>query len=487
MRWLTRILKRKTDGEPPTSNVFLTNSLSGTKELFLPLRPGIVLLYTCGPTVYSRQHIGNLRSAVFSDTLARVFISAGYRVRRVINITDVGHLVGDGDTGEDKIEASAKREGRTASAIAEHYTRLFLDDLAELNIDTEDIFFPRASEYIREQVSLARTLEEKGFAYRTRDGLYFDTSRFPGYGKLGGLKDAELKAGARVELNPEKRHSADFVLWKKTPRGVHRLQEWDSPWGQGAPGWNIECSAMARTLLGTEIDIHTGGEDLAPTHHNNEIAQSEAASGRPFARYWMHNAFLNMGGEKISKSVGNVVFLSDIAAKGYSPLSLRYFFLQAHYRTPLSFSFEALAGASGALERLWNLSRELAEESGRRSERSEAQKRFLAAVRNDIATPQALGILWDTLKSEEFTPEEKWGLLEEAEKHFGLSLLAPPHSGTLTGTEIPDEVKDMLARRETARISKDFEEADRIRSAIEHRGYRVDDGPKGPVLTRTSL
>ena len=490
MRWLlTRIFRRRTGGgEPPrTPHVFLTNSLSGAKELFLPITPGVVLLYTCGPTVYSRQHIGNLRSGVFSDTLARVFASAGYRVRRVINITDVGHLVGDGDTGEDKVEASAKREGRSASAIAEHYTRLFLDDLAELNIDTEDIFFPRASEYIREQISLARALEEKGFAYRTSDGLYFDTNRFPGYGKLGGLRDAELKAGARVGLNPEKRSPADFVLWKKTPRGVQRLQEWDSPWGRGAPGWNIECSAMARALLGVEIDIHTGGEDLAPTHHNNEIAQSEAASGRPFAHYWMHNAFLNMGGEKISKSIGNVVFLSDIIAKGYHPLSLRYFFLQAHYRTPLSFSFEALAGASGALERLWNISRELAKESERCGARSEARERFLAVMRNDMATPQALGILWDALKSEEYTPEEKWGLLEEADKHLGLSLLVPPLSGTLAETEIPDEVKEMLDRRETARISKDFKEADRIRNAIERRGYRVDDGPKGPVLSLTSL
>ncbi|MBU6490618.1 cysteine--tRNA ligase [Patescibacteria group bacterium] len=467
--------------------VFLTNSLSGSKELFIPLRPGTVSLYTCGPTVYSRQHIGNLRPGVFSDTLARTLTCAGYRVRRVINITDVGHLVGDGDTGEDKIDTGARREGLSASAIAERYTKSFLDDLAELNVDTKDIFFPRATEYIREQISLARTLEEKGFAYRIRDGLYFDTSRFPGYGALGGLGTAVLKAGARVETNPEKHHPADFVLWKKTSPDVHRLQEWDSPWGRGAPGWNIECSAMARALLGIEIDIHTGGEDLAQTHHNNEIAQSEAASGRPFVRYWMHNAFLNMEGEKISKSLGNVLYLSDIALKGYHLLSLRYFFLQAHYRTPLSFSWDALAGASGALERLWKLAREIARESGRRNAHSETRERFLATMRDDLATPQALGILWDSLKSEEYAPEEKWGLLEDAEMHLGLSLLSPPSPDILTGADIPKDIKNKLAAREAARNSRDFEEADRIRNAIEHGGYRVDDGPDGPVLTRAPL
>ncbi len=486
MGWLARVFGKST-GSGQRPRIFLTNSLSGTKEVFVPLKPGMVLLYTCGPTVYSRQHIGNLRSILFSDTLSRVFTHAGYRVRRVINITDVGHLVGNGDIGEDKVEESAKREGLSASTIAERYTKMFLDDLAELNVDTEDIFFPRATQYIEEQISLARRLEEKGFAYRTRSGLYFDTNRFPAYGKLGGLKDAELKAGARIETDPEKHNPADFVLWKKTPRGVHRLQEWDSPWGRGCPGWNIECSAMAHTLLGVEIDIHTGGEDLAPTHHNNEIAQSEAAFGRPFVHYWMHNAFLNMGGEKISKSTGNVIYLSDLVAKGYHPLSLRYFFLQAHHRTPLSFSFDALDGAAGALERLWNLSREIAKESERHSAPSEARKSFLAAMRNDIATPQALSILWSSLRSEEYAPEEKWGLLEDAEGHLGLSLLSPPSLHTLSREDVPDDIQDMLEKREKARVSKDFKEADRIRAAIERSGYRVDDGPNGPVLTRATL
>lgn len=488
MQLFSRIFaKRAGNNEQRLPHVFLTNSLSGSKELFIPLKPGMVSLYTCGPTVYSQQHIGNLRPGVFADTLARTLMYAGYTVRRVINITDVGHLVGDGDEGEDKIETGARREGLSVAVITERYMKLFIDDLAELNVDTKNIFFPRATEYIREQISLAHTLEEKGFAYRIGDGLYFDTSRFHGYGKLGGLSEATLRAGARIEVNREKRHPADFVLWKKTAPGVHRLQEWDSPWGRGCPGWNIECSAMARALLGVEIDIHTGGEDLAQTHHNNEIAQSEAASGRPFARYWMHNAFLTMGGEKISKSLGNVIYLSDIVAKGYHPLALRYFFLQAHYRTPISFSWDALAGASSALERLWKLSREIAHESKRKSTSSEIRARFLVAMRDDLATPQALGILWDSLKSEEYAPEEKWGLLQDAEAHLGLSLLTSPSSGMLTEMEIPGEIRNMLSRREAARVSGNFEEADRIRSAIERSGYRVDDGPAGPVLTRAAL
>ena len=419
------------------AQVFLTNTLSEKKELFIPLKPGIVLMYTCGPTVYSRQHIGNLRSGIFSDTLARTFTEAGYRVHRVMNITDVGHLVADGDEGEDKMAVGAAREKTTPQAIAERYTKLFLDDLAELNVDTHAIRFPRATEYIREQIALAKTLEEKGFAYRIPEGLYFDTGRFPAYGALGHLEGVSLKSGARVSVASGKRHPMDFALWRAAK--PEDLQQWDSPWGRGNPGWHLECSAMSRTLLGEQIDVHTGGEDLATIHHNNEIAQSEAASGRqPFVRYWLHNAFLNMEGDKISKSVGNVVYLSDITGRGLHPLSLRYFFLQAHYRTPLSFSWEAIGAANGALERLWRLASEIAEEANRSGSSSEARDRFLAAMRDDVATPQALGILWDSLKSEEYAPEEKWGLIEEADAHLGLLLLDPPEEQALAGKDLDE-------------------------------------------------
>ncbi len=486
MKWLARRFGKQKDVEPRRlSRVFLTNTLSGEKELFIPQKPGLATLYSCGPTVYGPAHIGNLRAYVFSDTLARVLGGAGYRVHRVINITDVGHMVGDGDGGEDKMAVGAKREQTTPGAIAERYTKRFIEDLEDLNIDTDDIRFPRATEYIKEQVALAKTLEEKGFAYRTREGLYFDTGKFPNYGRLGNRQDVETKGGARIPLSKDKRHPSDFALWRTAK--PHDLQQWDSPWGRGNPGWHIECSAMSRALLGQEIDIHTGGEDHIAIHHNNEIAQSEAANGRVFVHYWLHNAFLTVFGEKVAKSLKNDVVLSDVVAKEFHPLALRYFFLQAHYRTPLSFSWDALAGAASALERLWRVSRDLADESGGKSEPSEVRERFLAALRDDLATPQALGIIWDALKSDEYTPEEKWGLILDADAHLGLSLLNPPLVGALQEDAIPAPIREMLARRSAARASQDFEEADRIRENIEKSGYRVDDGPSGAVLTRTTL
>ena len=488
MQWLARILRNKNGSankRPP--QIFFTNTLSGNKELFVSQRPELVTMYSCGPTSYGPAHIGNLRAYVFPDTIARVLAIAGYRVRRVINITDFGHLVSDGDGGEDKMTKGLRRDGldltmENMRTMAEKYTALFISDLAELAINTDDIMFPRASDYIPEQIAFIKTLEQKGYAYRTGDGEYFDTSRLADYGKLGNVHVENQQTGTRAKVNLEKRHAADFVLWKPDAK-----LGWSSPWGPGFPGWHIECSAMSRSLLGQEIDIHTGGEDLIAVHHNNEIAQSEAASGRTFVHYWMHNAFLTMGGEKASKSLGNAVYLSDVVEKGFHPLALRYFFLQAHYRTPLSFSWDALAGAGSALERLWRMSRGTAHESKRKSKPSESRVRFLAAIRDDLATPQALGILWDSLKSEEYAPEEKWGLLEDAEKHLGLSLLSPPVDGALKGRDIPGEINSLLARREAARISKDFNEADRLRSEIENGGYRVDDGPNGPVLTRTTL
>ena len=486
MKWLTHLFrkqKKTADKRPP--QIFLTNTLSGKKELFISRRPGVVLLYTCGPTVYGPQHIGNLRPGITADILTRTFSRVGYRVRRVMNITDVGHLTDNGDEGEDKMEIGARRDECAPEEIAQRYATRFINDLGDLAIDTADIRFPRASEYIREQIALAKTLEEKGFAYRIKSGLYFETSRFPGYGALGNLAGAALVEGARVAKAEGKRHPSDFALWRTAK--PEDLQQWDSPWGRGNPGWHLECSAMVRALLGPEIDIHTGGEDLIMTHHNDEIAQSEAASGRPFVRYWLHNAFLTMGGEKVAKSLGNVVYLSDIVEKGFHPLSLRYLFLQAHYRTPLSFSWDALAGAAEGLERLWKISRGIANESKRTGQSSEARKHFLIAMRDDLATPQALGLLWDSLKSEDYTPEEKWGLLEDAEAHLGLSLLDPHPIHVLGEEEIPKKIQDLLTHRENARASQDFKEADRIRNDIERGGYHVDDGPHGPVLTRTAL
>lgn len=485
MNFFERIFgKRQNKSAGRQKRVFFINTLSGTKKLFISQKPGIATMYSCGPTVYSRAHIGNLRAYIFSDTISRVLSGACYQVHRVINITDVGHLVNDGDEGVDKMAVGALRERTTPETIAERYTKSFIEDLTDLNIDVDDISFPRATGYIKEQIALAKTLEEKGFAYRLPNGLYFDTQKFPGYGQLGGLSAANTEAGARIGLVKGKHNHNDFVLWRKAR--PNDLQQWDSPWGRGNPGWHIECSAMARALLGQEIDIHTGGEDLSQIHHNNEIAQSESANGRTFVHYWMHSAFLTMSGEKVSKSLGNVVYLSDIAEKGFNPLSLRYFFLQAHYRTPISFSWNALAGAAGALDRLWKISHDIKEESRGKSAPSTAREHFLSVIRDDLATPQALGILWDSLKSEDYAPEEKWGLIEDANAHLGLSLVNQPTTNVLTEADLPEKIRKMLARREAARSSKDFKEADRIRSDIEKSGYRVDDGPNGPVLTKRS-
>src|SRR3989344_5848071 len=486
MVWLPRIFdRRKGPAQSRPASVFFTNTLSSAKELFIPQRPGVVSMYSCGPTVYDRAHIGNLRAYVFSDSIARTLQAAGYHTRRVINITDVGHLLGDGDEGEDRMAVGAKREKTSPEEIASRYAKLFIEDLEELNIATNEIVFPRATEYIQEQVALVKTLEEKGFAYRIKNGLAFDTTRFPGYGKLGNINLAAQRVGARVEADPEKRHPADFWLWRRAKPGD--LQIWNSPWGPGNPGWHIECSAMIRALLGQEIDIHTGGEDHIATHHNNEIAQSEAASGRTFVHYWMHNAFLTIGGEKISKSLRNDIYLKDIVAKGHNHLALRYFYLQAHYRTSLSFSWDALAGAENALERLWKISRDIAVESKRKSAFSEVRERFLAAMRDDLATPQALGILWDSLKSEDYTPEEKWGLVLDVDAHLGLSLVDPPVTEALKEADIPEKIREMLARRFAARASGDFKTADHIRGEIEKSGYHVDDGPNGLVLTKRTL
>lgn len=464
--------------------ILLTNTLTGKKEAFAPLRPGRASLYTCGPTVYGRAHIGNLRAYVFSDTLSRVLTHAGITPRRVINITDVGHLVGDGDEGDDKLAVTARTEGTRPEVIADQYTEAFLADIATLNIPVTDILFPRATDYIKEQITMNRTLEDKGYAYRTSDGLYFDTARFSEYGKLGGIEGVELREGARVAVNTEKRNPHDFALWRLA--GPRDLQKWPSPWGEGNPGWSIECSAMAKALLGTELDIHTGGMDHIAVHHNNEIAQSEAANERPLARYWLHNAFLTIEGEKISKSLGNTYTLDDLATRGFHPLALRYLFLQAHYRTPLSFSFDSLAASQEALTKLWRTAAALKREVRTSDQSAEVTVRFVSYIRDDLATPQALAVLWEGLKDTALSPEKRLGLLEVADALLGLSLLASPEEALpLSYHDVPHEVQQLLDVREKARQERDFGLADELRTHIENRGYRVEDSPSGPLLTKT--
>ena len=486
----------------PASPIFFTNTLSGKKENFIPIKPGVATLYSCGFTAYNKAHIGNLRPYVFSDIIARVLKADGYHVRRVINITDVGHLVSDGDEGEDKMELGAKREGTTAEEIAVRYTNLFIQDLRSSNIDIEDILFPRATQYIPEQIAMVKTLEKKGYTYRTSDGIYFDVSKFPDYGKLGGLSDEALKHGnsdsieERVvlagrtrlkEFTSEKRNPADFALWKFSPLTSKRQQEWSSPWGMGFPGWHLECSAMIRALLGDTIDIHTGGIDHIPVHHNNEIAQSESVLEHPFVHYWMHEAFLTINGDRIAKSAGNGVYLSEIIERGFHPLALRYFFLQAHYKSTISFSWEALAAANEALNRLWRMSATVSVESKGVSSPSDAQKQIVRFLHDDLATPQAIAYLWEVLKDDDVPYKEQRGVIEVADAILGLSLLNPPESARKrTMDELPADIQSLVKDREKARLSHNFEKADTIRGKLQNRGYRVEDGPSGPLLTLVS-
>lgn len=484
MKWLTSLFARSSEPAKSDAPLFFTNTLSGNKEVFSPRKAGEVLMYSCGPTVYSKQHIGNLKAPVFADLVARVLASSGYRVRRVMNITDVGHLVSDADEGEDKMEAGARAEGLSAQDVAARYTKLFLEDSRALNIDIDAISFPRATDYIKEQIAMVQTLEEKGYTYRTKDGVYFDTSRFPAYGALthagGALREeAFAEIGRRIAGNAEKKHSADFALWKLSPRGAARQQEWSSPWGTGFPGWHIECSAMAKALLGPELDIHTGGIDHIPVHHTNEIAQSESANGRPLSRFWMHEAFINLGGEKIAKSAGNSIYLSDIVDRGYSPLALRYLFLQAHYRSPISFSWDALAAANEALTRLTRSAHTIHTEAKGRMKQSDASRRMIALLRDDLATPAALALLWQVVRDEDISREEQLGVIDAADQVLGLSLLVPERR-----TEVPQHIQALVDEREQARKSGDFAKSDALRIHIEHGGYHVEDTPSGAIVTK---
>ncbi len=462
--------------------VRLTNTLSGGKELFTPQKSH-VSIYSCGPTVYGPQHIGNLRAIIFSDTLARVLESAGYRTKRVVNITDVGHVVGDGDEGEDKMSVGAKRDGTTPKEIADRYSRQYLHDIQVLNVDLHAIRFPRATHYIPDQIAMIGELEKRGHTYQASDGIYFDTHTFPEYGKLGKRQEAKLIAGARVQMSEGKKDSRDFVLWRNAKPGD--VQKWKSPWGEGNPGWSIECSAMIRTLLGKTIDIHTGGEDHISIHHNNEIAQSEGVTGQPLARFWLHNAFLTIDGQKISKSLGNVYVLEDVISRGFHPLSLRYFLLQAHYRTPLSFTWEALEASSLALSSLWRMSVQIKKESKGKSVPSPTQKELGMLAADDLNTPQVLGMLWSALQNPALSAKQKWGVVRCAEGILGLSLLTPPKEALpFEADSLPEDLRALVEEREKARASRDFAKADELRIHLENRGYRVDDTPSGPLFTK---
>ncbi len=476
------------DAKPP---LMLFDTLTRKKVPFTPIKNDYVRMYNCGPTVYDYIHIGNLRAFVFADILRNALLLNGYKVMQVMNITDIGHLVSDGDEGADKMTMALKREGKEISLpamkeLADRYAKSFIEDLEDLNIKRPSVM-PKASEHVQPDIALIETLMQKEYAYRTSDGVYFDTARFPNYGKLGCLDIEGQKSGARVEVNEEKHNPADFALWKKNDE-----MGWDSPWGKGFPGWHIECSAMAMEYLGKEIDIHTGGIDLAGTHHNNEIAQSEAATNKPFARVWMHNEFVNIEGTKISKSLKNTISLKQLKEHGYNPLAYRYWLLTAHYRTKVNFSFAALDASVKALNRLHRFfAEELLNEKGGVVDEAYAEK-LLLAINNDLDTPKAIAILWELVKDDNITTQTKRATMLHFDKVLGLGLIDISKSNSssvnlsvkeVSMDDAPDEVKKMIREREKAREEKNWSLADELRDKIKEKGYEVKDTKGGFKIT----
>lgn len=439
---------------------------------FVPLDPPKVGLYTCGPTVYNYAHIGNLRTYIFEDILRRVLSLNGYVVNHVMNITDVGHLVSDGDFGEDRMEKGTRRTGKSAWEIAEIYTNAFQQDMQRLHI-LEPSVWCRATEHIEEQIATVKCIEEKGYTYRTSDGLYFDTEKLPDYGYLGRLDIEGLRAGARVDLG-EKRNSTDFALWKFSPPDTKRQMEWDSPWGVGFPGWHIECSAMSAKYLGTYFDIHCGGEDHITVHHPNEIAQTQACYGTRLANFWMHGYFLQIDNARMGKSAGNFLRVQSLIDSDYDPLSYRYMCLGAHYRSQLSFSWETLTSAQTALSRLRTASN-LMGKPGNLDE--DYMERFTGEVNNDLNMPRALAVMWEVVHSS-LPDDRKKATLLAFDQVLGLDL----ENWQPTEEEIPKHIALMVEERQQARHSRNWGEADALRDKIADVGYEVKDTPDGPVV-----
>lgn len=480
----------------------LYNSLTKAKEDFVPIVENEVSMYHCGPTVYDKLHIGNLRSFLLGDLLRRMFEVSGYKVNQVMNITDIGHLVSDADSGEDKMTKGIIREGLPVNMdslrkVGDIYSDYFLKDLEALNIKRPHTV-PRASEHIAEDIELIKKLEEKGVLYMITDGLYFDTEKFATYGELAGVKQeiARMKksttekgseAQSRIGENPEKRNPQDFAVWK-----LNNTMGYESPWGAGFPGWHIECSAMAAKYLGETLDIHTGGADLEPIHHNNEIAQSECATGKKFARYWMHGAFLNLKGGKMSKSAGGFITLDGIKEAGFSPLSYRYFLLGSHYRTQTDYSVDILQQAEEGLNNLIDvISRfDTAALETKNLDENLAGKtqafveEFNSYIADDLNTSKGLALLWIVVKDPKLTSEEKVHVVAAADKVFGLNLIESAISRASTRSEVPEKIKELADKREAARQSKDWKAADVARNEIEASGYTIKDGPSGYIIER---
>lgn len=456
----------------------LYNTLTRKKEEFTTLDgSNQVRMYSCGPTVYSYAHIGNLRTYIFMDLLRRVLKYEGYKIKGVMNITDVGHLLSDGDEGEDKMEKAAREQKKDPYEIAAYYTNIFMTDFGKLNIGKPEIIC-KATDHIQDMINYVQILEKKGFGYETADGIYYDISKFPNYGELSGNTLEDLKAGARVEVNDGKKNPYDFALWKKAAK--EHIMQWPSPWGQGYPGWHIECSTMSRKYLGDRFDIHTGGVDHIPIHHENEIAQSEGLTGKNPARFWLHGDFMTVDGGKMSKSLGNTYTIAQLEERGYSPMMFRYFCLNTHYRKKLNFTFDVMEGAKVSYDRLCGLLQKHRDSSEKTSEETikKYQNDFKEAIEDDLNVPAALGVLWILLK-EPFS-QDIYNLALDFDRVFGLSLdkIEKPKA------DIPAEIIEMADKMQEARKEKNWAVADELRGKISELGYIVKNTKDGYEIDR---
>jgi len=460
------------------------NTLTNRKETLETLKSGEVGMYSCGPTVYNFAHIGNLRTYIFMDLLRRALKMDGYKIKGVMNITDVGHLVSDSDEGEDKMAKASREQKKTPWEIAAFYSKIFFEDIAALNIEKPEII-AKVTDHIQDMITFVQGLVEKGYGYETSDGIYFDIEKFGHYGKLSGLKLDDQLAGARVEVNEEKRHPSDFALWKKAPK--EHIMQWESPWGMGYPGWHIECSALGLRYLGETFDLHTGGVDHIPVHHENEIAQSEALLGHPAVNYWMHGEFMMVNNGKMSKSLGNTYTVKDLKAKGYDPLAFRYMCLNAHYRNKLNFTWEGMEGAQTAYRRLLEsvlANKNVPEDTTDDDLITGALMDFKEAVLDDLNIPKALGILWSLLRS----GAKGQGIYEAAlsmDEILGLDLCKCEEKLTeKQEEEAPAEMLALLEQRITARKEKNWALSDQLRDQIIAAGYLIEDGPQGSKLKK---
>ena len=457
------------------ADIYLTNTLTRKKEKFTPINKGEIGIYSCGPTVYWNQHIGHMYAYVQWDVLVRLFRFYGNSVKWVMNLTDVGHMTSDEDAGEDKMEKGAKREGLTVWQIADKYINQFTESLNLLNVSKPDVLC-RATEHIPEQIDLIKKIEANGFTYKTKTGLVFDTSKFPDYPKFAHLNLDAQKAGARTEIDEEKKNPWDFLLW--VTNQPNHIMQWDSPWGKGFPGWHIECTAMSTKYLGERFDIHTGGKEHIPVHHTNEIAQGYGAFGHQTANFWLHNEWLLIDGEKMSKSLGNNVLVTDLIEKGFDPLALRYLFLNSNYRSGLNFTLKSLQASQNALVKLRNIISNLKNQDERTVLSEEKEKKidifrndFMIALNDDLNTPKALATLWSMLGSN-IPSSDKYDLAMSFDEILGIDLKSQMSN---LKSEIPDNIKTMMEQREKLRKEGKYEEADKIRDEITKLGFEVKD------------